>query len=147
MPHVHSWHADNSSCGLTVILALGDISPAHGPTQLWPHAHSGQIVRALQHGPIPAIAGSDVHADYRAHEALKERPILRAGDALVFDARMLHRGLSNYSDEPRPVVVWQFTDVATPPPGQGVLASMTKHSYMRILGAMHSFMKRVVDDK
>jgi len=143
---LNSWHADNSSRGLTVIMALSDITPTHGPTQIWPYAHSGAVVHAVRHGPLPSACVADgdglgvqgTNATY---------PTLHAGDALVFDARMLHRGLANRSDDLRPVIVWQFTNVATPPPGQGAVVSLTKHAYMRILEALHAGLKRIEGGK
>jgi len=133
-----SWHADNASRGLTVAVALCDILPEHGPTQIWPHAHTGELIRSIQHGPVPARVLAA--AETPLHEATST-PVLRAGDALVFDSRMLHRGLANSSAELRPIIVWQFTNVISPPPGQGAVVSVLKHSYMRALQAIHSVLK------
>lgn len=141
-----SWHADNSSRGLTVIMALSDITPTHGPTQIWPYAHSGAVVHAVRHGPLPSACVAD--GDGLGVQGTNATfPTLHAGDALVFDARMLHRGLANRSDDLRPVIVWQFTNVATPPPGQGAVVSLTKHAYMRILEALHAGLKRIEGGK
>ncbi len=120
------WHADNTARGLTVMVALADVAPEQGPPQCWPHAMT-RPMRALRLGPHPPLArASGPSVD------------LLAGDALILDSRVMHRGLANESDEPRPILVWQFTDATTPPPGSGVLGVTLKNYYMRALRAAHT---------
>ncbi|CDJ36535.1 LOW QUALITY PROTEIN: uncharacterized protein EMH_0089590 [Eimeria mitis] len=86
-----SWHRDNSHRGLTVVLPLVPINSGNGPTELLPGSHllSGeegnswlQWLRSLPAFLKAAVeGGSTVKAE------------IEPGDALVYDSRLLHRGL------------------------------------------------------
>jgi len=80
-----SWHSDGAEAGLfNVFVPLLSLTRANGPTELRPGTHLHQGLA-------------------RGHVAPREAPLLRAGEMLLFDYRVRHRGLANDSEEPRPV--------------------------------------------
>ncbi|KAJ8613773.1 hypothetical protein CTAYLR_008849 [Chrysophaeum taylorii] len=86
-------HADGNAEGFyNVFVALRDVTRALGPTEfaLGTHRDPHAISRA------PTL-------EYEENVRLAA-PLLAAGDALVFDYRVLHRGLANTGLVPRPVV-------------------------------------------
>jgi hypothetical protein len=70
------YHADNVNRGLTFVIPLTDITVANGPTQLLSRSHDMSVTNILLHSRVV-------------------NPLLRVNDLLVFDARLLHRGLAN----------------------------------------------------
>ena len=95
------WHSDNAARGLTFMLPLEAIRCDMGPTEVLPRSHASwaafPTTRALSCGPV------------------------ETGDALVFDARLLHRGGANGSRARRRVLVLRY-DVSDPP-GTGLLGT------------------------
>lgn len=91
-PHQH-WHADGWQEGLfTVFVPLVDVTAAKGPTELRPGSHTKDVV----------LGGRLLHSgDPRVESA---RPLLRAGEVLIFDFRVAHRGTANRSAEARPLM-------------------------------------------
>lgn len=102
-----AWHADGphrsaaehlpAHC-LNVFVPLVDLTPANGPTQFRPgsHVHTRDLARLTLLARIkktlrPAAA-----------------PAPTAGGAVVFDYRVLHRGLANTSPADRPVLVLTY---------------------------------------
>eukprot|EP00522_Entomoneis_paludosa_P008041 CAMPEP_0172450244 /NCGR_PEP_ID=MMETSP1065-20121228/8669_1 /TAXON_ID=265537 /ORGANISM="Amphiprora paludosa, Strain CCMP125" /LENGTH=302 /DNA_ID=CAMNT_0013202023 /DNA_START=150 /DNA_END=1058 /DNA_ORIENTATION=- len=88
------WHADGGHVNLqqhlpchcfNVFCALEDVSLELGPTELRP----GTQVHTRNLGPMMLAA--------KCRKTLRApvTPLLKAGDALVFDYRILHRGLAN----------------------------------------------------
>ena len=71
-------------------MPLVDVTPAHGPTELRPgsHVHTRDPTRLAK-----AAAGLAKNPLAGAKPAVA--PCLRAGGALLFDYRTLHRGLAN----------------------------------------------------
>mmetsp|Transcript_17376 Transcript_17376/g.34864 ORF Transcript_17376/g.34864 Transcript_17376/m.34864 type:complete len:302 (+) Transcript_17376:265-1170(+) len=102
------WHADGGHINLqshepchcfNVFIPLVDVSLPLGPTELRPGSH--KITRNL--APMMLAA--------KARGTLRKpvMPLLRAGDALIFDYRVLHRGRANITKESdRPILVMTF---------------------------------------
>jgi len=104
------WHRDNASPGLTVLVALTDVTD-NGPTELLPGTHRRR--RGAEGGrPLLAVLGE--------------------GDAVVYDSRVIHRGRGyrthrvgdgggSAAPEPmllyRPARVLRWDGVRTPPLG------------------------------
>jgi hypothetical protein len=51
-----------------------------------------------------------------------------------YDSRVLHRGLANVSNTPRPVLVYRYDKLQYPPPQAGLVQT----TFMRALGYMLS---------
>jgi len=94
-----TWHSDNRSRGLTIIVPLVNFTAANGATQLLVGSHNknygllahqgAQVVQA----PVGAIA--------------------------MYDSRTFHRGLGNQTDEGRPALIFCYDRTWSPPPGCG----------------------------
>jgi len=92
------FHQDNSHPGLTVLVPLVDMNLENGPTQLLPRSHL------------------DVSLTERLRDSSAALPAcVPAGSALIYDSRTIHRGLANPSMESRPVLVYRYDYLATPP--------------------------------
>jgi len=100
-----SWHRDNAAPGITFLLPLAPVRADMGPTEVLPRSHRGGA-------PLDAAA-----------RPLRCGP-LRPGDCLAYDARLLHRGGANASDDPRRVLVLRYDSPATPPPGVGLAGAL-----------------------
>ncbi|KAJ1406866.1 hypothetical protein B484DRAFT_456721 [Ochromonadaceae sp. CCMP2298] len=98
------WHADNSKKGLTFVVALTDVTAANGPTQFIERSHT-------QLKSLPRLFA----------------PTLKMGQVMVFDSRMVHRGLSNRASSRRDILVVRYDDTATPPPGMSFPGAMLRH--------------------
>ena len=109
------YHQDNSKKGLTLLVPLIDVDFQHGPTQLLPGTHC-----LTDSQPWTARLAS-LHASLQALGTVQ--CAARAGDVVAYDARTMHRGMSNRSAIPRPVLVVRFDRRETPPPGHGVLST------------------------
>ena len=78
-----TWHSDGDEPGLfNAFVPLLSLTAANGPTELLPGTHLG-------------TRGGSVEP--------RTAPLVQAGELLLFDYRVRHRGLANGSDEPRPV--------------------------------------------
>lgn len=99
-----SWHADgghvdlqkHQSCHcLNVFIPLIGLTQEMGPTELRPgtHYHTRNLVPMM------------LAAKARKTLQLPVSPLLQQGDVLVFDYRILHRGLANASQQNRPILV------------------------------------------
>ena len=90
-PHVGrcaGWDSDDGAgeappYALCVFVPLCDLSPELGFTQFWPGTHRHD--RLLGFGGACEVLGAQVDG------------LLRAGDALVYDYRLMHRGMPNQS--------------------------------------------------
>jgi ectoine hydroxylase-related dioxygenase (phytanoyl-CoA dioxygenase family) len=103
-----AWHADGCHVSvskhlpchvLNVFIPLIDISPDLGPTVLRPGTH----VHTRNLAPLMLLA--------KARKTLRSpvAPCSKAGDALIFDYRILHRGSANRDPEVhRPILVLTF---------------------------------------
>ena len=112
-PHVAEEHRPPHA--LNVLVALHDIPLEMGPTELARGSHrltnhlsNPFLVRdqmVYQHEtttPEWLFEGTEVPAPERCTSALT------VGDCLVFDDRILHRGMANRSDRPRHVAYFSY---------------------------------------
>ena len=94
-----TWHSDNKSHGLSIIIPLVDFTAENGGTQLLVGSHSREWPRVLQQG------AQVVHA-----------PV---GAIAAYDSRIFHRGLGNETEEGRPAIILCYDRQWSPPPGCG----------------------------
>ncbi|MGD2128872.1 MAG: phytanoyl-CoA dioxygenase family protein [Lysobacterales bacterium] len=116
--HIDSPHVDvehRPPHALNVLMALHDIPLAMGPTEMartshlmtnhlrYPNLNRDQLVYQSSGTSPETLAGC-------AQLATPERWVepLAAGSCLVFDDRILHRGLANHSDRARYVVYFSY---------------------------------------
>ena len=103
------WHADNALGGLTVVVAMTDVTPEMGPTAMILESHHLNTV-----------------ADYLEalmRPSLVSIPPLKRGDVLVYSSKLLHRGEANLSPVSRPVIVFRYDDPRLPAPGSGIVGA------------------------
>ncbi|KAL3760556.1 hypothetical protein ACHAWU_009517 [Discostella pseudostelligera] len=134
------WHRDNTSRGLTAIVALCNIRD-NGPTEMLLGSHESNFSlwshwwNTIQNC---FIRNGDL-------DTQKPAPLLLllgcidAGDALLYDARIFHRGRGYYNNSihsdkiyddgendviiDRPVLVLRWDAANTPPPGAGIIVT------------------------
>ena len=134
------WHRDNKFKGLTAIIALQDIRQ-NGPTELivGSHATSFSLWNAV-----------------KQRESLLSTTLLLecidAGDTILYDARIFHRGRgNNMKEEDRPVLVLRWDNAKTPPPGMGMIVTMANTYigcwYYAILSALQKISPVESNDK
>lgn len=105
------WHADTSKPSLTFIIALSDQTIQSGPTQLITHSHKFNLQSEHYFNNIK---------NYRKMKLYS--PILTKGQLLIFDSRMLHRGLKNTTNDiNRPVLIIRYDLIDCPAPGMNQL--------------------------
>ena len=102
------WHADGGHINLqsherchclNVFIPLVDVALPLGPTEIRPGSHV--VTRNL----APMMLAAKARGTLRKPVV----PLLRAGDALIFDYRVLHRGRANITeDSHRPIFVMTF---------------------------------------
>uniref|UniRef100_A0A7S0B054 Fe2OG dioxygenase domain-containing protein n=1 Tax=Minutocellus polymorphus TaxID=265543 RepID=A0A7S0B054_9STRA len=101
------WHADGGHINLqahegchcfNVFVPLVDVNRSLGPTELRPG--SQYLTRNL----APMMLAAKARGKLRK----PAMPLLRAGDCLLFDYRVLHRGRANVSEVDRPILVMTF---------------------------------------
>jgi ectoine hydroxylase-related dioxygenase (phytanoyl-CoA dioxygenase family) len=102
-----TWHVDGGHLSMTedlpchclnVFIPLVDVQHEDGPTEIRPGSHF--LTRDLKRQYIAAFMTKKLRKT--------EAPCLKRGGALLFDYRVLHRGLANTSSRPRPVLVYTF---------------------------------------
>lgn len=133
------WHRDNTSRGLTAIVALQDVLD-NGPTELilgshqpnfslWPNCWN------VMQKYLPASFKQRYLTD--DDDSIPDRPLLGcidAGDTILYDARLFHRGRGNTTTSEgngiadRPVLVLRWDAAHTPPPGAGLIVT-TANTY------------------
>lgn len=100
--HVDGGHIDlqkHQSCHcLNVFIPLLDMTDKLGPTEFRPGSH--YYSRNL----IPMMLAAKAKKKIRNTVA----PLLKAGDAIIFDYRVLHRGRANLDDQMRPILVLTY---------------------------------------
>jgi len=107
------WHRDNITPGLTVIIPLTPVPHAIGLTNMLPYSHRNGLNSIVGETATP----------------------LRIGDALMYDARILHRGTKNETyNRTRVAVVFRFD--FEPPPGQGFTMTAINAMLGRILSGL-----------
>lgn len=92
-------HADVDFCGTarkiyTTFVALQDIDESMGPTEIWPGTHTAYFCEFYK----PRMLGP---VDPYYEENPPERMTLKAGDAVLMDTRVMHRGGENRSNADR----------------------------------------------
>ena len=120
------WHRDNKFKGLTAIIALEDVT-SNGPTEILVGTHLCDTLSSLIRWSIGSTSDENNGTD--ACKVLLG--CLDAGDAILYDARVLHRGRgNNCADErERPVLVLRWDAARTPPPGCGLITT-TSNIYL-----------------
>lgn len=94
-----TWHSDNRSRGLSIIVPLVDFTMDNGATQVLVGSHEKDWSRVAQQGaqvvqaPVGAIA--------------------------AYDSRTYHRGLGNKTSQGRPALIFCYDKKASAPPGCG----------------------------
>ena len=131
--HIDSPHEateDRPAHAVNVLLALADIPLAAGPTEVAPGTHlkTNHLARpwldrdALLYQSetevTPAVLGrTGQHEDTAVAQATVQA--MSAGDCLIFDDRILHRGLANASEQERWVAYFSYL---RPRPGMDEVA-------------------------
>lgn len=122
------WHRDNLKPGLTILLPVSEVTGELGPTELLPGTH--HLLRGA------AGLGSCFQSLAAAGGAVAPAP-LSPGEALLFDARLLHRGLGNRSySNCRVVVVMRLDMLDTTPPGATVFMTTVFRLTGKLLGML-----------
>lgn len=85
---------------LVVNVPLVDVSARNGSTELWPGTHLDTTIY-INDGNIK-LPEDLVEARRKISPPLQ--PTLRLGSVLIRDMRMWHRGMPNYTSEPRPMI-------------------------------------------
>ena len=86
------WHRDAKYDACTVIIPFCDVSEANGCTQIVPKSTFGAIDK------------------YRNKQKRAVSTACRRGDVIIFDSRLIHRGLKNSSAQNRLVLALEFSD-------------------------------------
>ena len=150
------WHRDNKFKGLTAIIALKDVR-ANGPTELIPGSHRPEYTlrsmywMALKDFMPPfmrsIIVDESPSVQYKENQTIQIKPLLAcidAGDAVLYDARIFHRGRANNitsdtdksdDENDRPVLVLRWDASRTPPPGAGLIVTTANVYWGRVLYA------------
>jgi len=115
------FHQDNARKGLTILIPLEDVAMDMGPTQLLPGTHLLSEAYAGERRWDRSMLDATRQAVGRSLQAGPLRASLKAGTAVVYDGRVLHRGLANRSQIPRPVLVYRYDLFEYPPPQAGIL--------------------------
>jgi len=126
------WHLDNTTPGLTLFVPLTSVPEDMGPTILLPGSyHLFQSERSL-YRKIQSFASS-----FFASEGLVVGS-MSAGDALLYDSRIIHRGAMNRRyDRTRIALVFRY-DVE-PPPGVGALGTLFVCELGKVLSLLLRF--------
>lgn len=113
------WHLEGvGGPGLTAMIPLVNVALDRGPQELLPGTHWLQD-RSLPLRERLRRCLAALSATHGAVNVTGKTP-WAAGDALVMDRRLLHRGMSNDSlGAPIPVLVLRYDLVETPAPGCG----------------------------
>jgi hypothetical protein len=108
VPDAQLWHRDGPSvftnlhhvshC-INVFVPLIDVSTANGTTEFVPGTHDDRLFEQVA-GDVVKTAEQDPAEQHK----LAVRADVKAGTAVVFDTRVLHRGLANASMQERPVL-------------------------------------------
>jgi len=119
--HIDSPHEaaeDRPAHAVNVLLALADIPLAAGPTEVARGTHlltnhlqrpwldRDSLLYQLETEVTPAILRQAGHGDGVAEQPAVQA--MAAGDCLIFDDRILHRGLANASEQERWVAYFSY---------------------------------------
>ena len=82
---------------VTLCVPLCDVNEENGPTALWPGSHRTALL-------AKPPSESRIRREFPEHHMVGE-----FGRSFLFDFRIFHCGLPNYSREPRPLLMFVFT--------------------------------------
>lgn len=85
---------------LVVNVPLVDVSAQNGSTELWPGTHHDTTIY-INDGNIKL---PEELVEKRRKISPPLQPTLRLGSVLIRDMRMWHRGMPNYTNDPRPMI-------------------------------------------
>jgi len=110
-------HADVDFCGtarkiFTTFVALQAVDESMGPTEIWPGTHTAyfcEFYKEKMLGPV----------DPYYQENKPERMTIEAGDAVLLDTRVMHRGGDNCSQADRMLFHFSWETTAEEDPPQG----------------------------
>ncbi|MFT6435143.1 MAG: hypothetical protein ACJAVI_003195 [Candidatus Azotimanducaceae bacterium] len=110
-PHVSAEHL--TAHAINVFVALEDISMAMGPTEFavgsqWHTNHLSNTALVVDNLLYQSSGISPDILDTTKGKLECHKSAFSAGDSLIFDDRMLHRGLANASDKTRHVVYFSY---------------------------------------
>lgn len=139
------WHRDNKFRGLTAIVALKDVRD-NGPTELILGSHLADYSLMSSYGILfrsylPLFMRDSPSVE---EATLPTKPLLAcidAGDAVLYDARIFHRGRGNNcvsqdsENRDRPVLVLRWDAARTPPPGAGLILTTANIYWGKVLYA------------
>jgi hypothetical protein len=108
-----TWHSDNQSRGLSIIVPLVDFSAENGATQLLLGSHTSSWPLAVQQGA-----------------QVVQAPV---GSVAAYDSRTYHRGLGNQTAEGRPALIFCYDKKTSPPPGCGTAGSIANANLAHVL--------------
>jgi hypothetical protein len=149
------WHRDNIAPGVTILVALCDVRNK-GPTELIlkSHLQEQSFWASLQREWNDALTGSKSGLSEQVSSGHPLLACLKAGDAVLYDSRVLHRGrgfpgtndIEGAEDgcDDRPVLVLRWDALATPPPGAGLIVTTTNAYMGSILTAALLFIEKIV---
>ena len=111
------WHSDNTLGGLTFIVPLVDITTSNG-TEIMPS--SASWTKYIPHWANRYLIHLNTPISWLASVGLVDTvtPVVKAGDAVIFDARCLHRGKGNAGGNPRPILVFRYDFTHRRAPGR-----------------------------
>ena len=143
------WHIDNTTGGLTFVIALENITPQKGPTELilgTQHVHDsrdgsfclmnsinmlrGALFLSSSVNDVDDVDDVDVDATAAAAAVTLKTACVEERDAFIFDSRLWHRGGANTSDVSRPVMIVRYDHSNYSPPGIGIVGT----SLLRFVG-------------
>mmetsp|Transcript_177376 Transcript_177376/g.568770 ORF Transcript_177376/g.568770 Transcript_177376/m.568770 type:complete len:451 (+) Transcript_177376:349-1701(+) len=131
------WHRDNLCPGLTILMPLTDVDDEVGPTQVLPGTHR-LVSTGRGRSWTEALAALG-----RSAGAVAVAPAT-AGDVVLYDARLLHRGLGNSSyGRCRVVIAIRLDYCDTPPPGETLWMTQVSRiggSLLHSLGSLYSLL-------
>lgn len=114
------WHIDNTAPGITVLIPLTPVSEEIGPTHFIPSSH-------LLFGEVPGAGRGSFRrfSEFMSSILSMDREAvspMNAGDALIYDSRLLHYGGANrLYDRTRIALVFRYDFER--PPGVGVVGT------------------------
>jgi hypothetical protein len=121
-----SWHKDNRSRGLSIIIPLVDFTPENGGTQLLLGSHNNTW-------PLTNGGARVIHAP--------------AGSIVAYDSRTIHRGLGNETNDGRPALIFCYDRIETPPPGCGTLGSVGTSYQGRLIDILTGVRNVIISPK
>lgn len=107
VPAHQDWRSIQGSLNCLIIwVALDDVSPERGPLELIPGSHLWGLLPTVEDEWYRHV--SDARVDDNAFESLP----MKAGDAVLFSAFLVHRSGRNTSEDFRYSVQYRYNDLA-----------------------------------